>query len=270
VHPYGIRLQAATCAAALVVGSGLAVPTAARSLSAGEIPDCTRGSAFSSAQYHLDRFAADWGVAPDNDAPRCSIDNVPSPALDAESLRLGLLGGSSPYASAHFYRHFSPVPAVRQLVLRTSFRYEPASTCDNQGAPSIVQALEFSLNKWQGGRRWEVALQWANVAEGGAQWRYWDPSRPPAQRWMSFSPSIPACLAGNTWHFLEVVGTISGDQVRFERFVIDGNAYNLGLFVPSAAAPGNPDRFAVAFQLDGNSRTDPYNLFVDQVHFLRL
>jgi hypothetical protein len=68
------------------------------------------------------------------------------------------------------------------------------------------------------------------------------------------------------WHTLTLEGEISNGQVHYRRFIFDGQEYSLADFtVDPASAPGEPDRFAVAVQLDGNEMVHPYEVFVDNV-----
>ena len=39
--------------------------------------------------------------------------------------------------------------------------------------------------------------------------------------------------------------------------------------IPPIAEPGEPDRLAIAIQLDGNFAESPYDVFIDQVSFVR-
>jgi hypothetical protein len=57
--------------------------------------------------------------------------------------------------------------------------------------------------------------------------------------------------------------------VHYQRFSIDGNQHILDLTVPPVSTSGQSDRLAIAVQLDGNATQSPYDVFVDQVDFLR-
>lgn len=229
---------------------------------------CDRGplNPASAASYHLDRFAADWGVFCDRDSPTSRLRNVASPALDAESLECAITG-SQPYGALHCYRNLVSTPAATSFTLSTFFRFTPATTCNNAGSPSAVQALEFTTSKWYAGKRWEFAVQWENVASGAEstapQWRWWN-----GTGWIALSPAFPGCLAADTWHYLRLAGSIVGGMVRYDQLVVDGQVRALGMTVPPVVT-SDPDKLAVAFQLDANSQGSPFSLFVDQVHLLR-
>jgi hypothetical protein len=125
------------------------------------------------------------------------------------------------------------------------------------------------MNKWQQAKRYEFALQWQNVGDGAPQWRYWDPSQPESNRWQPITPPITQCLQGESWHTFVLEGEIVSGQVHYQSFTIDGKHYILDLIIPPVSIPGEPDRLAIAFQLDGNATASPYDVFVDQVNFVR-
>lgn len=215
---------------------------------------------------NLDRYAADWGVYCEG-APEWIKMNVSSPALDSESLQCSLTGGA-PYSNAHFYREFTSQPAATAFTYNLYFRFS-STTCNNDGNPSSIQAIEFSMNKWHRSRRYEFALQWQNVGPGAPQWRYWDPHRHKEDRWVSFEPPQAQCLPASTWHRLTLYGRIMAGKVYYDRFRIDGTTRKLGIMVSAASAPDEPDRLAIAVQLDGNFNEDPYDVFLDKVRFIR-
>jgi hypothetical protein len=58
-------------------------------------------------------------------------------------------------------------------------------------------------------------------------------------------------------------------QVYYTQFSIDQQTHRIDKVVAPVPATGEPDRLAIAIQLDGNFRTDPYSVFIDQVSFVR-
>ncbi len=211
----------------------------------------------------LDDDASSWGVYAEGQ-PRAALANVSSPSLDGRALRCALLGGA-PYSNAHFYRNL-PFRNADRFTLALGFQVPPTSY-GNEGGPSLIQALEFTMNKWQSGIRHEWALQWEVVADApGASvpdWRYWDPERPPGGRWVGLD--IRSALQGDLWHRLTLSGAIAGGRVVYDSFRIDDVFYPLGRTAGVARTSGEPDRLAVAVQLDGNSVTSPYAVHLDDV-----
>jgi hypothetical protein len=120
----------------------------------------------------LDEDASAWGVYVEG-SPTWILNNATTPSLDGKSLRCGITGGD-PYSNVHCYRNLPAEPNSADFSLSMSFYYQPASSFNNVGAPSIVQGLEFTMNKWDQGLSYEWALQWDNVDPGAPKWRYWD------------------------------------------------------------------------------------------------
>jgi uncharacterized repeat protein (TIGR01451 family) len=219
-----------------------------------------------SAIFDLDQSAADWGVYCEI-TPTWSIGDVSAPSLDGQSLQLALTGGD-PYSNAHFYRTLISDTLANDFSLSLFFWYTPTTAFNNSpGQNSVIQALEFTMNKWQAGLRYELALQWQNVGDGAPQWRYWDPNRPAQDRWVSLG--IIDMLESDRWHPLSVEGEIVNGQVHYRKFTIDGQEHSLDVTVAPASAPAEPDRLAVGVQLDGNSVEAPYEVYLDKVNFLR-
>jgi beta-glucanase (GH16 family) len=157
-------------------------------------------------------------------------------------------------------------------MLDMRFYYRPKSTFNNVGGSSIVQALEFTMSKWSQGLRYEWAVQWENVGAGAPKWRYWghpDPNKPEEPLdWVDLD--IAGELSREEWHHLILEGEILAGQVHYRRFIIDQDMYPLDISVAPAAAVGDPDKLAVAVQLDGDDwngsgSLSPYEVFLDQV-----
>jgi hypothetical protein len=216
------------------------------------------------AVYDLDQHAADWGVYCEL-TPTWVTQDVTSPSLDGHALRLALTGGD-PYSNAHFYRTLTSDLTATMFSLSLSFWFT-ATTWNNEDAPSVVQALEFTTSKWQDGKRYEFALQWRNVGNGaGPGWRYWDPNQS-EDRWVDLG--ITDRLAGEQWHTLVLQGQIVGGRVHYARFTIDQRSYSLDKTVAPALTPGESDRLGVAVQLDGNATEAPYSVYLDNVILAR-
>jgi hypothetical protein len=201
-----------------------------------------------------------WGIYVEGN-PTWEMKNVSSPSLDGNSLQCSITGGD-PYSNVHCYRNLPADPSSNLFTLSMSFYYQPSSTFNNEGGASIVQGLEFTMNKWDQGLRYEWALQWDNVDSGAPKWRYWDPTHSP--KWVDLGISGP--VTGEEWHTLTLEGDILDGKVHYHRFVFDQQEYQLN--IPSVApdsTPGDPDKLAVAVQIDGNSTETPYDLIIDHV-----
>lgn len=207
----------------------------------------------------LEDDASAWGGYEEG-SPVWSIEPTTQPALSEVALTCALLGGQG-YSNIHCYRNLPAVTTATEFKLSLDFYFSPPTTYNNQGSPSGVQALEFTMNSWVGGLRYEWALQWENVGSGAPQWRYWDPAS--ASRWVSLG--LPGTLSGETWHRLLLEGSIQDGQVHYQQFAVDDVLFPLGLTVAPAAASGQTDRLAVAIQLDGNAFETPWETVIDTV-----
>ncbi len=221
-----------------------------------------------------DNVAEDWGVFcegstnPPGGLPTRDLGIVSTPSSDGQSLKCSITGSNPPnhgYANVHCYRNLQSEPNATKFILTFSFQLNAATT-------NTVQALEFTVNKWFGCRRYELALQWRNIGPDAQHWHYWDPSQS-GDRWVSLP--VTDTLQSGKWYSLELEGEIvNNNDVLYKRFkVIDdqlvGQDRILNITVPSAYVPAESDRLAVGIQLDGNSTEDPYDVYVDKVEFLR-
>ncbi len=206
---------------------------------------------------NLEDDAAHWGMYCGNTVD-WTVSNTTDPATQAMLLDLSILGGE-PYAYAHAYRHLLPDLEANDFRLRTSFNYQPA----DGGPATAVHALQFGMESWANGMRYEMALEWVNRGDDTSQWRLWNGSR-----WVD--TGISQDLAPSAWHTLELKATITSDgNVRYTSFNIDGVNHKLAIEVPAVATPGEIDRLAVTTSVVGNFQTDPFDVFLDNVSLER-
>lgn len=222
------------------------------------------------AQNDLDHSEDDWGVYCEG-TPTWRMQNVATPSIDGESLECAITGGSVQHSNVHCYRNLISEPDSVMFRMDMVFWFTE-TTCNNEDGESIVQALEFTMNKWHGGKRYEFAVQWQNVGEGAPQWRYWDPKQPHPNEWVAFIPRIGQCLKGgdNNPHTLSMEGAVANDLIELRSFTIDNQTHAVNLLIEPAEV-NDPPKLAVAVQVDGNSQQSPspYSLFIDQVNFIR-
>ncbi|MDD5644508.1 MAG: hypothetical protein PHO00_03570 [bacterium] len=216
-----------------------------------------------SAVDNLEEYGSSWFTFCKG-SPIWSIENVKNPSVDGESLKLSLLGGS-PYANVHFFVDLLPEPESMEFALSLYFMFRPKTTFNNENFPSVIQALEFSMSKWDSAKRYEIALQWQNVGEGAPQWRYWDPHEP--DPWVALG--IYQTLEAKKWYYFKMEGSIVNGKVFYKEFTVDRKRHLLGIFVQSDPMFEEPDHLAVAVQLDANFECAPYNVFIDRVKFER-
>lgn len=220
-----------------------------------------------SASVNLDNSVRRWGVYCE-EKPKWTKQNVTTPSLDGKALHCALNGGRRPYSKIYCYRLFKPEPAARVFTLTLSFWYSPTTTFNNQSSPSVVQALEFAMSKYDSNKiRYEWGLQWENVRSepGDPVWRIWN-----GRKKMWISTGITDTLTAQTWHTLVLMGEIRKGRVHYLSFAIDDVCHPLDITVRPELLPSDAkEQLVAAFQLDGNAEMSPYVVVVDQVNFTR-
>jgi hypothetical protein len=195
----------------------------------------------------LDNDASQWGVyVPSGQTAQWSVRNVGSPSQDGNALQVALNGGT-PYVNVRAYRNLPANPGATALHLSTSFYYSPSQT--------PVQAIEFLMEKYQGGSRWTWKLQWEYATLGGV-WRISDGSS-----WQS--TGVQQSLAANAWHSLDLYGDIFNGQVHYVGFTVDGTWTGLNGSFAAGTGTGS-DRLVVGAQLDANGSASPYQVTIDK------
>ena len=263
MRPYAALLLLLLAPAATVGPARAAERPPAR---APQADTCSQGPAhdLGSARGDLEEDPDAWGVYCEG-APTWAKASVDAPSLDRTALRCALSGGQ-PYSNIHCYRNLENNPAAERFRLAMWFYYSPPVA--GQRGEDLVQALEFSVSKWAGERRYEWALQWRKVGVEAPGWRYWDWHAKP-DRWVGLPVRIgdPAVLvpASEVWHAFALEGEIIGGRAHYRWLTLDGRRYYVGAVVEPEPIPAGVDRLSVAVQLDGNSQQMPYNVFVDQV-----
>lgn len=201
---------------------------------------------------HLENSSAQWGLYQDGGQVQGTITNVAQPSLDGNALAASLTSGQ-PYTGMHVYRNLAAADSAVTFQLDLSFQFSNAAA---------VQALEFTTSKWYNNKRWELAMQWENVGDGGAQqgaahsWRLWT-----GGSWQN--TGVVQSLNAQTWHTFHLTGKIVNGNIQYTGFRCDAQTISLSqTFAPVASAG---DLLAVAVQLDGNGNEDAYQMYVDGV-----
>ena len=213
-----------------------------------------------------DRPVSNLGVFCEDILPESTVSGefVHHPIDGRSSARCKILAASS-YDNVHCFTNLADLPFTPPLVFRVDFKL-PAGSCnnDNDPPPSLVQAIEFSMSRYVGGRRWEWALQLQNVGSGAPQWRVWLPED---SSWLPISvPVAPALCAGGAWHTFEMRGRIASGLIRFDSFSIDDVVQPATIDdLASVERANEPDRFAAAVQIDSNASGTSYRVHLDHL-----
>ena len=183
------------------------------------------------------------------------LENVSQPSVDGSALKIALISGQ-PYTGIHAYRNLPATQTATTFDLTLFFYFSSVTP---------MQALEFTMNSWVNNQRWEWALQWENIGDGTPQqghpptWRLWT-----GMSWQNIG--VRQHLSAQMWHKLHLKGDLVHGQVHYISFTCDETSANLDQIFAPVSSPGN--KLAVAVQLDGDGREDPYQVYIDSVNFL--
>ena len=171
-----------------------------------------------------------------------------SPSLDGSSSQF-FLGGSTPYASALWWKQLGGIDSVRFLKYDVDFFF----TDDN--AP---QALEFDVNQSVGGQKYIFGTECDFT--GAKQWRVWDYY----DHWQSTGVPCTA-LKANVWHHLtwEFERTLD-THTHFIAVTVDGWRQVVNRYY--RPGPSGVRELNVAFQMDGNFAMTNYHVWLDKVN----
>jgi hypothetical protein len=131
---------------------------------------------------------------------------------------------------------------------------------DNSNAP---QALEFDVNQTIDDTRWTWGTECnfnGNYPSVG-EWDVWDGSG--SGNWKRTSVQCPRFPA-NQWQHIVLTGERVGQQVHYIGLDVNGTDYPLDLYY-GAQKNWPMGGINVAFQMDGNYKQEPYNVWLDQV-----
>jgi hypothetical protein len=174
-------------------------------------------------------------------------ENQSAPAMDGKSAKF-TMGGPTAYSNMLY---FNPVAGGDNV---SHFIYDLYFYIDN---PNASQALEFDINQTFGGNRWV----WGSECSfnDSRKWDIWDDVN-------GWKPTIYDCkpFPANTWiHLVWNVERV-GNQVHYISLTVGDQTYNIDTYYPN-----QPDwtleEIDAAFQMDGNYKQEPYNVWLDQV-----
>ncbi len=174
-------------------------------------------------------------------------ENQTSPAMDGNSAKFSM-GGPTPYSNMLY---FNPVAGGNNV---SHFTYDLYFYIDN---PLASQALEFDINQTFGGNRWV----WGSECNfnGSGKWDIWDDVN-------GWTPTTYDCtpFPANTWiHLVWNVERV-GNQVHYISLTVGDQTYNVDTYFQNQPN-WTLEEIDVAFQMDGNYKQEPYNVWLDKV-----
>jgi hypothetical protein len=173
--------------------------------------------------------------------------NQSSPAMDGQSAKFSM-GGPTAYSNMLYFNAIAGANNV------SHFTYDLYFYIDN---PNASQALEFDINQTFGGNRWV----WGSECNfnGSGKWDIWNDLT-------GWQPTIYDCppFPANTWiHLVWNVERV-GNQVHYISLTVGDQTYNVDTYYPNQPN-WTLEEIDVAFQMDGNYKQEPYNVWLDKV-----
>jgi len=171
-----------------------------------------------------------------------------TPSMDSKSAKF-TMGGPTAYSNILYY---NPIAGGNNV---SHFTYDLYFYIDN---PNAAQALEFDLNQTFGGTRWV----WGSECNfnGSGKWDIWDDIN-------GWKPTTVDCqpFPANTWIHLVWNFERVGNQVHYISLTVADQTYNIDTFY-DAQPNWTLEEIDVAFQMDGNYKQEPYNVWLDKVN----
>ena len=187
---------------------------------------------------------------------------IQSPSTSGASTKY-TIGGNGPYWDVLFNNHLigdlssQGMPDSNRTLVPTlhNFTYDVYFFGANLGA---AEALEFDLNQFFGG----MGFIWGHECRiaGGNEWDVWDNAN---GKWV---PTGISCNPNNNaWNHLTIqVQRTSNNQLLYQSITLNGATHTLNRYYNPGKTPGWYG-VTVNYQMDGNSKQTPYEVFLDQL-----
>jgi hypothetical protein len=175
---------------------------------------------------------------------------VSNPSLSGSAADFYVNGG--PAYTGGYYFIEQPTIATPVSFLQYDFdMYIPAQYADSP------QAIEFELQQTVNGDTYNYAWQADYATNSWFTFNFttknWEPAGIPLQR---FAP--------NTWHHITSVFHAAGTQAVHDSLTVDGKTINVNI-AHQATHTGTRLEFTTGFQVDLNSASSPYHVYVDNM-----
>jgi hypothetical protein len=182
------------------------------------------------------------------DAVSSMIPGQSTPSLDGKATKF-TMGGPIGYTNELYFLSLGGGTNL------THFIYDVWFLVDNPDAP---EALEFDVNQTFGGLRWTWGTECA--FKDSHKWDVWDPLN---EKWV---PTAVPCnpFPANTWiHLVWNFERVNG-QVHYISVSVNGVTSPVDAFF-APQQKWTLEDINIAFQMDGDFRQDPYNVWLDEM-----
>lgn len=206
----------------------------------------------------------DCSPSPCNGISFWMAQNVSNPSLSGQASEFDL-GGSAPFSDALWNNHLigpgstQSMPDSNGTIVPSlhNFTYDVYFYGANFG---VSQAIEFDINQFFNGE----GFIWGHECRiaSGNEWDVWDNQN---QKWVH--TGVPCYPNWNAWNHLTIkVQRNSSDELVYQSITMNGNTANLGWTFPHGSA-NNWYGLTINYQMDGNSKQDGYNVYLDNLTF---
>ena len=206
----------------------------------------------------------DCSPSPCNGISFSMAQNVSSPSMSGHASEFNV-GGSAPFSDGLWNNHLigpsssQGMPDDNQSIVPGlhDFTYDVYFYGDNFG-PS--QALEFDINQFFG----NMGFIWGHECriQSGNEWDVWD-----NQNGYWKHTGIPCHPNSNAWNHLTLkVQRTSDNHLVYQSITLNGVTNNLNWTFGHGSAPGWYG-VTINYQMDGDSRPDSYNVYLDDLTF---
>ena len=173
--------------------------------------------------------------------------NQSAPSMDGQSAQFSMSGPTG-YSNMLYFNALAGGNNVSHFI------YDLYFYIDN---PAASQALEFDINQTFGGNRWVWGSECNFIGSG--KWDIWDDVN-------GWQPTTYDCnpFPANTWNHLVWNVERVGNQVHYISLNVGDQTYNVDTYY-SNQSNWTLEEIDVAFQMDGNYKQEPYNVWLDKV-----
>lgn len=177
------------------------------------------------------------------------LNGVTTPSLSGDS-SLFTISGPTGYSNALWWYSLGGGVPVNHLT------YEMDFYIDNAALP---EALEFDVNQSYAGVRytWGTECSYKNTGK----WDVWDPDH---LKWQTTKVPCPA-VTSQQWHHLKWEFERVNGQVHYISVTVDDVTTPVDIYLNPQKNWTRGEDIDIAFQMDGDWRQDPYNVWLDNV-----
>lgn len=173
------------------------------------------------------------------------------PSLDGSAAKFSM-GGKTPYSNELYW---TPIGGGNSV---SHFTYDLYFYLDNGDAP---QSLEFDVNQTFNNTRWT----WGTQCDFNQthEWNVWDPLH---GIWVPIPIPCNHFPSGTWIHLVWQLERV-GNQVHYISVSVADQTYPVNVYY-TAQPNWDQEEIDIAFQMDGNYKQEPYDVWLDKVNLL--